>query len=81
VTSTWLSRRLNLSSNAILTKLVIVNERCGTQNDEFLSAGQTGQAKRDSWSARVPGSTSRENVSFMQFSKFIQHTYMLISIR
>jgi hypothetical protein len=32
----------------------------------ILSPGQTGQVKRDSWSARVPGSISRENVSFMQ---------------
>jgi hypothetical protein len=32
----------------------------------ILSPGQTGQVKRDSWSARVPGSISRENASFMQ---------------
>jgi hypothetical protein len=35
MTSRWSSRHLNIPSNAILTKLVIVNERCETQNDEF----------------------------------------------
>ena len=35
MTSTWSNDGLDQPSDAILTKLVIVNERCGTHNGEF----------------------------------------------
>jgi hypothetical protein len=41
----------------------------------------SGQVKRECRSARVPVSTFRENVSFMKFSKIIQHKYMNMFIQ